>query len=363
MTSNTTENTLLSTLYLQIGCGDTLSAVLGVSSTVTEVEIRDAYRALVLRIHPDKAPDDGLRKLHTLLFQKVQSFYDAIPTGQPSKSSDYIPDGFKQLPETLAALHARNIAAKEALKKERTRATDTKHATGARKAAKDVKLAARSEKLAGIRNTRVQAQEAQRQKRITKEAASKLKPKEGHSDGLANATAVASGSETAVRNSEVQDWEQEEDRLAAREVVRLKQKTGIPAVGAAFDEPVVSDKDIKHRWDADLLKGGTSGSVSLSEKENRERNAAATTHASFVASIKAADDLHYRNYITRVRNHSAHLFQDALETTSVQQEADIDARVDEALGLLDQDVIDQHLLGDGELECSAPIGPLAIKFK
>jgi hypothetical protein len=37
--------------------------------------------------------------------------------------------------------------------------------------------------------------------------------------------------------------------------------------------------------------------------------------------------------------------------------------VDEALGLLDQDVIEQHLLEDGELERSAPIGSLAIKFK
>jgi curved DNA-binding protein CbpA len=363
MTSHTTENTPLSTLYLQIEYGDTLSAVLGISSTATEVEIRDAYRALVLRIHPDKAPDDGLRKLHTLLFQKVQSFYDAIPTGGSSKSSDSVPDEFKQLPETLAALHARNIAAKEALKQERTRATGVKHAADAREAVKNAKLAARYEKLAGIRNSRAQTQEAQRQKRIAKEAASKLKPKKGRSDDLAKATAVASGSETAVRDSEVQDWEQEEDRLAAREVVRTKVKTGVSEAGAAFDEPVASAEDIKHRWDANLLSGGTSGSVSLSEKEKKGCNAAATAHASLVASIKAADDLHYRNYITRVGNHSAHLFQDALEEASVQQEADIDARVDEALGLLDQDVIEQHLLEDGELERSAPIGSLAIKFK
>jgi hypothetical protein len=71
MTSNMTEDNPLSTLYPQVEYGETLSAVLSVSTTATEAEIRDTYRALVLRIHPDKAPNDSLRKLHTLLFQKV----------------------------------------------------------------------------------------------------------------------------------------------------------------------------------------------------------------------------------------------------------------------------------------------------
>jgi hypothetical protein len=91
MTSNMTEDNPLSTLYLQVEYGETLSAVLSVSTTATEAEIRDTYRALVLRIHPDKAPNDSLRKLHTLLFLKVQSFYDAIPTSQSSKPGDSAP--------------------------------------------------------------------------------------------------------------------------------------------------------------------------------------------------------------------------------------------------------------------------------
>jgi hypothetical protein len=91
MTSNMTEDNPLSTLYLQVEYGETLSAVLSVSTTATEAEIRDTYRALVLRIRPDKAPNDSLRKLHTLLFQKVQSFYDAIPTSQSSKPGDSAP--------------------------------------------------------------------------------------------------------------------------------------------------------------------------------------------------------------------------------------------------------------------------------
>jgi hypothetical protein len=252
------------------------------------------------------------------------------------------------------------------LKQERTRATNVKHATDARNAAKNAKLAARGEKLGGIRNSRAQAQEAQSQKRITKEAVSKLKPKKGRSDGFAKATAVASGSETAVGSSEVEDWELEEDRLTAeslRKVARPRVKTGIAEAGAAFDEPLISDKEIRNRWDAALLKRGTSGSVSLSEKEKREGNAAAMAHASLRASIKEADDLHYRNFIARVRNHTAHMFQDALEEATMQQEAEIDASIDEALGLLDQDVIEQHLPEDGELERSASIGSLAIKFK
>jgi DnaJ-domain-containing protein 1 len=72
MNSNMSEITPLHMLYSQIEHGETLSVVLGVSNTATDAEIRDAYRVLILRIHPDKAPDDGLCKLHTRFFQKVQ---------------------------------------------------------------------------------------------------------------------------------------------------------------------------------------------------------------------------------------------------------------------------------------------------
>jgi curved DNA-binding protein CbpA len=372
MNSNMSEITPLRMLYSQIEHGETLSAVLGVSSTATDAEIRDAYRVLILRIHPDKAPDDGLCKLHTRFFQKVQHLYDVKPASRPVKSTDRKPDVSKQLPETLVSLHSRNIDAKEALKQERSRVTDAKHVADARKAAKTAELKAKDEKLAGTRASRLQIQEAQRQKRekeIVTDVASEPEPKKIRSDGLAKSTAAATESEGRLRSSEFQDWEQEEDRLEAEDLARKerqktkKQTTGRAVWERGVDEPIASDKDIGNRWDTDLLKGGTSGCVSLREREKRAHNVAAMAHQALMASIKVADDLFYPNCNARLSNPNADLFQDAVEDALMKQEAGIDTGVEEALGLMDQDVIEQHLLEDGKLERSASIGSLAMQLK
>jgi hypothetical protein len=98
MESETTEAIPLSILYLQIEYGDIPSAVLGIGSNASELEIRDAYRAVALKIHPDKAPSDSVREVHTLLFQKVQVAYDSLLATQDGGPGQYRPP--KQLPET-----------------------------------------------------------------------------------------------------------------------------------------------------------------------------------------------------------------------------------------------------------------------
>jgi hypothetical protein len=82
-----------------------------------------------------------------------------------------------------------------------------------------------------------------------------------------------------------------------------------------------------------------------------------------MASIKVADGLFYPNCNARLSNPNADLFQDAVEDALMKQEAGIDTGVEEALGLMDQDVIEQHLLEDGKLERSASIGSLAMQLK
>lgn len=104
---------LLASLYQRIEYGESSVAVLGVSSTATEAEIRDAYRTFALKIHPDTASDDSVRELHPLLFQKVQSSYDALLKDLHADLSATSPETPRQLPKTLAALHARNVAFKE----------------------------------------------------------------------------------------------------------------------------------------------------------------------------------------------------------------------------------------------------------
>jgi curved DNA-binding protein CbpA len=142
----------LSTLYLQIEYGNTPSAVLGIATTASDIEVREAYRAIALKIHPDKAPNENLRELHTLLFQKVQTAYDSLLETLEDENGQSRPA--KQLPETLTSLHARNVAFKEALRRARESALEAKHAADLLKVSTEANQKAKNERLAGKRELR-----------------------------------------------------------------------------------------------------------------------------------------------------------------------------------------------------------------
>lgn len=363
MTSKVSEEPL-ETLYLRIEYGDTPEAVLGVDSTSTEAELRDAYRSFALKIHPDKAPDDSVRELHTLLFQKVQSSYDALLNDKLADRSATSPPP-QQLPETLAALHARNVAFKEALQKERSRATDGKHANDE----KGAKLKAKNKRLARIRKACERADEAKIQKReekIEKEAMTKVKTRPGPGKR-----------DRGAYSSKEEDWEQEEDRIAneerlatakAKVALRTQKKFELPPQNEPIartrmeindphlDTPIASAAEIEARWDRFLLKGGTSGSVSLAEKAQKDDNAAATTHKTLLALTKEADARYHRPT-------DRHLQQDAVDAAFVQAEEQVDVIVEEGMRMIDQDVREQHLLDQGELELGTRMGELSIKWK
>jgi type II secretory pathway component HofQ len=147
-----TEAIPLSTLYLQIEYGNNPIAVLGISSNASDLEIRDAYRAIALEIHPDKAPSDSVREVHTLLFQKVQVAYDSLLATQDGESGQYRPP--KQLPETLTSLHARNVAFQEALRSARQEALQAESAADLLKASREANKKAKYERLAEKRELR-----------------------------------------------------------------------------------------------------------------------------------------------------------------------------------------------------------------
>ena len=52
--------------------------VLGVSPNATDDEIKDAYRALVKKYHPDKFADKDLAELANEKMQEINSAYDEI---------------------------------------------------------------------------------------------------------------------------------------------------------------------------------------------------------------------------------------------------------------------------------------------
>lgn len=111
---------VFSNVYRQLSQTDP-AAILGVAADAPLEDVRQAFRALALQLHPDKAPSEELRLKHTELFQKLLQAYEAMISPDLEEEEE-VEKPVKQLPETWEALHARNQDFKERLKAERAKA-------------------------------------------------------------------------------------------------------------------------------------------------------------------------------------------------------------------------------------------------
>lgn len=60
--------------------------ILGVSENATDEEIKEAYRALAKKYHPDRYIDEGLKEMATEKMQQINEAYDAIKDMRTGKS-------------------------------------------------------------------------------------------------------------------------------------------------------------------------------------------------------------------------------------------------------------------------------------
>ncbi len=175
------------------------------------------------------------------------------------------------------------------------------------------------------------------------------------------------------------DWENEASRLEKQEtylktdVKKNKSKpapfrntptsaTATPLWDANLDERLVCDAEIKNRWDKKLLSGGTSGSISLSQKKQEDRSGAAKQQHKYTSALCEEADHMMKKSLTSNRTHS-HLDQDGIDREAfIGAQARAEKRSDRKLQLMDKDVVDQFLLEDRGQELSTTIEMfLAIK--
>jgi hypothetical protein len=132
----------------------------------------------------------------------------------------------------------------------------------------------------------------------------------------------------------------------------------------ALDERLVSNAEIEARWNKNLLSGGRSGSVSLSQKKQREHNAAARMHKDNMALCDEADRL-LKPALTGNRTFSFSEYEGLLKAAFMRTEQRAQARTDRFLQVTLGDVTEQFLLQDGQElpQQSLSLASLAIEAK
>jgi hypothetical protein len=122
----------------------------------------------------------------------------------------------------------------------------------------------------------------------------------------------------------------------------------------------VSNTEIRGRWNTSLLSGGHSGSVSPSQKKQKEKNAVARMHEATMALCEEADHM-LKPALMGNRTFSALEEEELMESAFVRTENKAQARTDRFLQVTDGDVTEQFLLEKGELGRSLSLAALAFE--
>jgi hypothetical protein len=141
---------------------------------------------------------------------------------------------------------------------------------------------------------------------------------------------------------------------------RATARTARPTWDTALDERLVSDTEIKGRWNTSLLSGGRSGSVSLGQKKQKEKNAIARMHKASMALCEEADHM-LKPALTGNRTFSGLEEEELMQSAFVRTEHNAQARTERFLQVTDGDVTEQFLLEKGELGRSLSLAALAIE--
>jgi hypothetical protein len=122
----------------------------------------------------------------------------------------------------------------------------------------------------------------------------------------------------------------------------------------------VSDAEINGRWKTNLLSGGRSGSVSLAQKKQRDKNAVARMHKKTMALCEEADHM-LEPALKEIRTFSGLVEDDLMESAFVRTERKDQARTERFLQVTDGEVTEQFLLEQDRAEWSLSLAELAFE--
>ncbi len=277
-TAETIGETPLATLYARIHKAVSPYAVLGVDRDCPGPEVREVYRALALKIHPDKVPKDdfGLRELHTSLFQKVQGAYAVLQ--EHTKLSGEGVATPKRLEEEL---HARVLAFKGSLRNARELAVMCKSAEIIKASKRGcVKLASaqKNEKNGKFTKfTKARQNPAEREREREKRAMEALERKKENERPLETSLVKAGRQDCLTAGAISEDGEQNEcfqaPEGAPHKKVARRSDPALVTVDERVRRTVLAAQC--SGWYTQLLSGGTFGSVSFVQRYERENHAMA----------------------------------------------------------------------------------------
>lgn len=131
---------------------------------------------------------------------------------------------------------------------------------------------------------------------------------------------------------------------------------------AHYTERLVSNAEIAGHCNTNLLGGGRSGSVSLNQKTQREKNAAARMHKATMALCDEADRM-LKPALTGNRTFSGLEEDDLMQESLSSGLSSVLRPRERGLQVIVGDVIEQYYLEQGRPEQSFSLASLAIEDK
>ncbi|KAK4500333.1 hypothetical protein PRZ48_008522 [Zasmidium cellare] len=253
--------------YMQVDQAKDSYDTLGLSreDAPTAADIKAAYRALALHLHPDKAPAGAKAQTHHDMFLKIQKAQDDLLKEVSGGAGASRTDERFTIQEGPTSLHQRNLDFKAKLRQCREAAIKDKHHLDVEKAEAKARWEKKSKAAIAKADRAAEKLVAQQGGKITTKQAQQAAHKQSQKQADPKSAWQQSSNKAAVKATK-------------REKAEVKKKQRIPirkaAQQATFageqDEVAATPLDVSYRRNKAFLSG-RAGNISLADEMRREK--------------------------------------------------------------------------------------------